>query len=1129
MKTNVVIGAVLCFAVMCQAQWTSQLLNDIAVTDGGGQMIVLSDNGGAYQNNGMTADKAFDLTTANTFYDAANATGAWAGFELQSAKHITRVRYTGRENWGGRMTGTLIQGANQSDFSDAVTLCTLAPPAGWNPTALRDETILSLDVTNSFTFVRFYCPQPNAYGGNFSRVEFYGYDAQPAGTLPPAAPSLTFSGCINWRMNICWTIDSSVMMYEIERKIAHEDSFTPHALFYATPGDYSQGHYLDTMLLYQDTDYHIRAINSAGESAWVAVAGLPQNAATGQWIGTPGGHNNDASRSGDKIFDGNVHTFFDGPNDSGGNDLWSGLDLKREQVLTKIRYMPRRLSDSGRIQNAWFEIADNPGFQNATTIATVPVGNVNVNQISELPLTPPRTTRYARFCSPNGGWGNVAEVEFVLAPDTPPLPPSKPLITATDITNNTAVLSWQLGDVPTLVSSTIVYRATSPGGPYHPMTPDGIIGSAMTWTDTTLTPGIAYYYKIRALLNATPAPLESPLSDYTAHRPLARIERDWTDNTKLKLGMTTISTHPPFQPHLDVDTIFDGDLATFADISNRSPAIGVDLGQPYHIQSMRFAARSNQVGRLNNAELRGSNDPDYTNNFTRLATFAPNNTYEVLVTQQTDSTHAFQYIFIQRPDGNEFFGNINELELYGWDPAAADTVLHAPESVTLTLLTTGVRLDWQAGTQQDAYRIERSPDGTSNWTTLGNVPTGSTFTDTNPILQQRMFYRVLATRAATPTEEIAYSDPYPITAYTPANGTGLTAYYYTNYTLAYDPNETLAATLTDQPAPDWQLPGAQAIHPDIPDTINNLRITYHGNLIIPFDGTYTFHVTSDDGTALRLGDTFLINNWTGHSTLTETATLTLTAGPHPLRLDYFNGTGDKALKLEWSGAIERATIPTHQLTPLTLPPNENIFIQTAAWQGRTFGGNRLGTQTLNPDATITISFGNGDLSGNGERHHYLWQDTNHRDFSFEAKIDIDHDPQRGSGKAFLMIRNDIGGTSPFLAPTAIANGGFNVKQRTTPGANITDAITWTGPKINPCHLRITRTDDTYTFAYRDPSTPTWTTIHTHTDTTSTFNRHLYYGIGVTAPNDTTPRMFQDVTFSEIKLTRLNTATLILIK
>ncbi|MCL2105082.1 MAG: discoidin domain-containing protein, partial [Kiritimatiellaeota bacterium] len=509
---------------------------------------------------------------------------------------------------------------------------------------------------------------------------------------PPAAPVLAFDGCVNWRMNLIWTGATDTILYEIQRKIGHEDDFSP--LFSRYHQSENIHYYMDsTFFMYQDTEYRIRALNTAGASPWVTVTGLARNGATGQWIGTPGSYNN-YGMTGDKAFDGNVTTYFDAPA-LNADDAWTGMDFGENKVITGIRFVPRRGLEE-RMTNGWFEVANDPDFTSPTTlhtVETIPPANV----VTEVPLDPPVTARYARYCAPEGAYGNIAELEFVTPPT--PIPSTGLTVAASDLTNAYAVLTWSSRDgIASLFSSTLVYRATSPGGPYDCMTPEGLC-TECEWTDTTVAPSIRYYYRLTALVNTPSGSIESEPGPYVAYIPYIWIERDPVTLATIKPGMALLGAGNPYATGRDVDQMFDNDLNSYVDMKDRNAVIGVDLAKPYCVAFMRHAARSPYQGRLNGTELRGSNDPDYTNNFTRLATFA-GATVGAFVTQQTVNQEPFRYIFLQHPDAGEFYGNINELELYGWDPDVANSIFRAPPSVTISIQPRGIQLDWEQGTQQ---------------------------------------------------------------------------------------------------------------------------------------------------------------------------------------------------------------------------------------------------------------------------------------------------------------------------------------------------------------------------------------------------------------------------------------------
>jgi beta-glucosidase len=128
---------------------------------------------------------------------------------------------------------------------------------------------------------------------------------------------------------------------------------------------------------------------------------------------------------------------------------------------------------------------------------------------------------------------------------------------------------------------------------------------------------------------------------------------------------------------------------------------------------------------------------------------------------------------------------------------------------------------------------------------------------------------------------------------TPASGTGhgLTGEYYANTTLSGTP----AATRTDRQVKfDWR--GAPAS--GVPATGFSTKWT--GTVTPPVTGTYTFGVTSDDGTRLFIDGKQIIDNWRDQGAHTETGQVDLTAGkPVQIEVDYYQGTGGAYVNLGW--------------------------------------------------------------------------------------------------------------------------------------------------------------------------------------------------------------------------------------
>ncbi|QGN49624.1 DUF1080 domain-containing protein [Micromonospora sp. WMMC415] len=72
-----------------------------------------------------------------------------------------------------------------------------------------------------------------------------------------------------------------------------------------------------------------------------------------------------------------------------------------------------------------------------------------------------------------------------------------------------------------------------------------------------------------------------------------------------------------------------------------------------------------------------------------------------------------------------------------------------------------------------------------------------------------------------------------------------------------------------------------------------------GNLNVTQAGSYTFRLTSDDGSKLTIGSTVVVDHDGLHGPTPKEGTLTLAAGLHPLRLDHFERDGGQQITLEW--------------------------------------------------------------------------------------------------------------------------------------------------------------------------------------------------------------------------------------
>jgi len=123
---------------------------------------------GSWDNVSTVMKSAAVDENLSTFFDASIGDGAWVGYDLGTNKGLVSVvKYAPRSNYSARMVGGIFQGASQSDFSDAVTLFTVAE----SPTAgiLTSQTVTT---ASSYRYLRYLSPASGFC--NVAEVEFWG-------------------------------------------------------------------------------------------------------------------------------------------------------------------------------------------------------------------------------------------------------------------------------------------------------------------------------------------------------------------------------------------------------------------------------------------------------------------------------------------------------------------------------------------------------------------------------------------------------------------------------------------------------------------------------------------------------------------------------------------------------------------------------------------------------------------------------------------------------------------------------------------------------------------------------------------------------------------------------------------
>ena len=95
---------------------------------------------------------------------------------------------------------------------------------------------------------------------------------------------------------------------------------------------------------------------------------------------------------------------------------------------------------------------------------------------------------------------------------------------------------------------------------------------------------------------------------------------------------------------------------------------------------------------------------------------------------------------------------------------------------------------------------------------------------------------------------------------------------------------------------------------------DRFAVVFEGALLVRAPGTYVLTVASDDGSRLSLDGVVAIDHDGCHSASAKSVSRSLSAGLHPMRLDYHENTGDSSIELRWTrpdGVTE--TIPARSL------------------------------------------------------------------------------------------------------------------------------------------------------------------------------------------------------------------------
>jgi len=147
---------------------------------------------------------------------------------------------------------------------------------------------------------------------------------------------------------------------------------------------------------------------------------------------------------------------------------------------------------------------------------------------------------------------------------------------------------------------------------------------------------------------------------------------------------------------------------------------------------------------------------------------------------------------------------------------------------------------------------------------------------------------------------------------------GLLGEYYTgvNWYEAYDTGEPVLARI--DPVIDFTW-GSLGPDPSLIDGVM-FAVRWRGEIEIPYSGTYTFTISSNDGARLYVDNALLVDDWgPPHGARDGSGTIDLHPGLYPIMIEHLQTGGTAELHFYWQHElISRQIIPADALLPFVI-------------------------------------------------------------------------------------------------------------------------------------------------------------------------------------------------------------------
>ena len=153
----------------------------------------------------------------------------------------------------------------------------------------------------------------------------------------------------------------------------------------------------------------------------------------------------------------------------------------------------------------------------------------------------------------------------------------------------------------------------------------------------------------------------------------------------------------------------------------------------------------------------------------------------------------------------------------------------------------------------------------------------------------------------TPTASGTYTDTFQYRAISMAQVPG-TNYQYWNSTPAGSSLKTGFPTGAPDNTGFMSGYNVDKAAIDAGDSLDTFTVRFTSSLVVTTAGTYTFYTGSDDGSVLYVDGVMVVDNDGAHSYLEQSGAITLSAGSHVIRVDFFEIGGQEDLFVAYAGA-----------------------------------------------------------------------------------------------------------------------------------------------------------------------------------------------------------------------------------